>query len=510
MNNRKTGLVLSYAETVLNMLCGLFLSSFLLRVLGDFEYGLYQTMSAFVNYLVILEFGTGTVMCRHLLVAKDSNDPDKKKRIMTTLWYMTLVLGVLILAIGTAFGLSIRKIYAQTIPAEKMSYAVKIFAVMVVYLLASFFTQTLSGTFIGNENYNIGNIIQISKIASRTLILLVAVISVRYSIVIALCDAVISLVIFLFTVVYVKKKYAFSFHPRYFDKAVVRSSLPLCVALLLQTIVNQANNNVDKFIIGIKMNMESVSLYSVALYIYTMFSSITTKPITMYMPQVADNMRKGLRGRELAKTLIPSGRLVSLIGGTILFGFVVVGRQFIQIIYGAAYLKAWMIALILLAPTFINMTGGCIINVLDILNKRQIRSYMLMITTAINILLTVWFIDLWGITGAVIATAISLVAGQIILLNIYYYKAISINVWRLYLDAYKGIVPAQIVAAAIGFISCYFIKNVYISFLVGGVVFLVAEFGLFMLFGLNAREKTKVKGICQKIVKMFFKTEIKR
>lgn len=501
MNNRKTGLLLSYAETVLNMLCGLLLSSFLLKVLGDFEYGLYQTMSAFVNYLVILEFGTGTVMCRHLLVAKGSEDPNEQKRIMATLWYMTLALGVLILAVGMAFGFSIPKIYSNTIPPEKMAYAMRVFGVMIVYLLASFFTQTLSGTFIGNENYNIGNIIQITKIASRTIILLVAVRSVKYSIVIALCDAVISLLIFLFTAIYVKKKYAFSFNPRNFDRGVLRSSMPLCIALLLQTIINQANNNVDKFIIGIKMNMESVSLYSVALYIYTMFSSVTTKPITMYMPQVADNMRKGLRGKELTQTLVFPGRLVALIGGTIMFGFAVVGRQFIEIIYGAAYSKAWLIALILLAPAFVNMTGGCVINVLDILNKRQVRSYMLMITTAVNIVLTIWFINLWGVLGAVIATAISLIAGQIILLNIYYYKAISINVWRLYIDAYRGIVPAQILAAAVGFASCCFIKNIYISFLVGGGSFLAAEFGLFMLFGFNTGERAKVKAVCKKIAR---------
>ena len=277
--------------------------------------------------------------------------------------------------------------------------------------------------------------------------------------------------------------------------------MPLCIALLLQTIINQANNNVDKFIIGIKMNMESVSLYSVALYIYTMFSSVTTKPITMYMPQVADNMRKGLRGKELTQTLVFPGRLVALIGGTIMFGFAVVGRQFIEIIYGAAYSKAWLIALILLAPAFVNMTGGCVINVLDILNKRQVRSYMLMITTAVNIVLTIWFINLWGVLGAVIATAISLIAGQIILLNIYYYKAISINVWRLYIDAYRGIVPAQILAAAVGFASCCFIKNIYISFLVGGGSFLAAEFGLFMLFGFNTGERAKVKAVCKKIAR---------
>ncbi len=502
MNNRKTGLILSYTETVVNMVCGLFLSSFLLRVLGDFEYGLYQTMSAFVSYLVILEFGTGTVMCRHLLVAKETSDPERKNKITATLWYITLVLGVLILAVGTVFAFSIRKIYVNTIPAEQMSYAVKIFSVMLLYLLFSFFNQTLSGTFIGNENYNIGNIIQISRILCRAVILTVAVVSVKLSIVIAICDAVISFAVLMFTAVYVKRKYAFSFRLRDFDRDVLRDSLPLCIALLLQTVINQANNNVDKFIISIRMNMESVSLYSVAMYIFAMFSSITTKPITMYMPQVAENMRKGLRGKALAKSLVPSGRLVALVGGTVVFGFAVVGRQFIEIVYGKEYTMAWVVALILLVPAFVNMTGGNVENVLDVLNKRQVRSYMLTLTTAINIVLTVWFVGFWGIIGAAVATAISIALGHLTFLNIYYYKALSMNIWALYIDSYKGIVPAQIIAALIGMASCFFIENKYVSFAVGGVVFVVAEFVFLMLFGFNEGERKNVKKLFCKIKKL--------
>lgn len=58
-SSRGVGISISYINTALNMICGLFLSSFLLRHLGDNEYGLYQTVAAFATYLVLLEFGAG-------------------------------------------------------------------------------------------------------------------------------------------------------------------------------------------------------------------------------------------------------------------------------------------------------------------------------------------------------------------------------------------------------------------------------------------------------------------
>ena len=74
MGNRKAGIILSYTNTLLNMAVGLFLSAFLLRMLGDSEYGMYQTMSSFATYLVLLEFGTGTVMARNLSVCRSKEN----------------------------------------------------------------------------------------------------------------------------------------------------------------------------------------------------------------------------------------------------------------------------------------------------------------------------------------------------------------------------------------------------------------------------------------------------
>ena len=77
--SRNWGMVISYLSTFLNMVFGLVLSSFLLRRLGDAEYGLYQTVSAFAAYLVMLEFGTGTVMSRNIAVCRSRNEEEKIK-----------------------------------------------------------------------------------------------------------------------------------------------------------------------------------------------------------------------------------------------------------------------------------------------------------------------------------------------------------------------------------------------------------------------------------------------
>ncbi len=498
MNNRKTGIALSYGYTILNMLSGLFLSSFLLRCLGDFEYGLYQTVSAFVSYLVILEFGTGTVMCRNLLLARKANDEERIKRVTSTMFYITAVLAVVIFAVGVVFELCIPTIYAKNIPADKLLYAQQIFAVMLIYLLVSFFTQTLSGMYLGNENYTISNAVNIVKLIARLLLLVVFVWFYDYAITIALVDAVISVGALLFSLIYVKSKYAFSIKLKHFDKRILLESMPLCFALLLQVLINQANSSVGKFVISIKMTMESVSLYSVAMYIFNMFSSVTTIPITMYMPQVSKNINNGVIENGLEGTLISSGRLNTVVGGSLLFGFIAVGKPFINIVYGGKYELAWIYAIIVLVPMFLNMIMGCTINVLDILNKRQIRSYILLFSTAINIVLSIILTDRYGMIGAIIGTTAGLLLGQVLLINIYYKVKLSINVLKIYMRSFKGLLISQVLAMLIGGTAAYFIGNQILSFLVGGVLFVTVEVVCLMVFGLNKQEKDAVGRVLSK------------
>lgn len=477
------------------MVCGLFLSSFLLRSLGDSEYGLYQTISAFATYLVLLEFGTGTVMSRNIAVCKANGRNEDLDRNISTIWFITVTLSALIILLSAVFYFSIGTIYKNTMTVEQVSYAKKIFIFVTVYLIFSFYTQTLNGMLLGYEQYTFSQTLNCIRIILRTGLLVGIILYKPYAIVIAFTDMVLSFLILVLTWFYCKKHYNVKFKFENFDKGILIEALPFCLALMIQALVNQANNNVDKFVIGAMVSMESVAIYSVAQYIYSVFSSVTTIPITMYLPQVAKDISAGKKGKEFTDTLVEPCRLVVLVGGAIIFGFFAVGKQFIKIVYGANYNAAWIYTLIIMIPMFINMTNGILINVLDVLKKRIVRSWVLLGTTVLNIILTVIFIKTIGIIGAVIATAIATLLGQVLIMNIYYDRKLGIKVMRLFVQSYKGILPVFTVASAISFIIARFITNDILSFALGGILFIITSLILLLLLGLNENEKTKFKSI---------------
>ena len=501
--SRGLGIALSYANTVMNMISGLVLSSFLLLSLGDTEYGLYQTVSSFSSYLVLLEFGTGTVMTRNISVALNRYEGKEQEEIIdrnvSTVWVISLVLSAVMAIGGLIFYLNLGNIYANTMDPSQIAYAKRIMLILFANIIVGYLNQNSNGFLLAHEEYTFANFLSLIRIVIRTLSLIALISLFKYAILIAIVDLTLSVLIFVITFVYSRTRYRVRISLRCFDKQIFIQSIPLCVALLLQTLTNQANNNVDKFVLGIMMNLESVALYSVTQFVFSMFASIGTIPVVMFMPEVSKNMARKLSPMEFNKTLVHPCRLTVLICGSILCGFFAVGKQFISLLYGTDKADAWLYALIILVPMFFNMSNTVIINVLDIANKRLARSLALLGTTIANIILTVWFISLWGIIGAVIATAITMMIGNVIIMNIYYQKKLGIRVFYLFKEAYKGILPFQIIAGVAVFFVARLIPSPMLSLLAGGVLYLVLSLIPIYFLGIKQDEKQKIHSVLKRM-----------
>jgi len=499
MNSRKSGLLLSYGYFVLSAVVSIFISSFVIRTIGKTDYGVYQAIAAFVNYLTLLEFGTGRIMSRNIsLLKKDGSEDLEIKKNISTVIALNGGLMLVILAAAVCFWLSLGAIYQKSMSAEQILMAKRLFFFPVLSLGISFFQQSFNGVLIGYENYSFEKVVAIGKLIVRSL-LLVLVLSIRSDIYwYVIIDTTVNVIAFLIIVLHVclKMKVPLSFS--YFDGKILKSILPLCFAMLLQGLVTTMNNTLDKFLIGVMMTPEDVTVYSIAMTVYSMFSTIACLPMGMYMPAVAKSMRQGLKGKELTETMLQPCRFNILITGLIIAGFAIVGRQFVVMLYGEDFILAWYCAMIVMIPMFFNTANDIVINVLDVLKKRHIRSIILTATTVLNFVLTILGIRYIGMMGASLATGIATLL-QVIILNIYYQTKIEIDVLYLFRKGFAGIIPSMLVALVVALPMYFFIKNVYASFFVCGIVFILVFAFLYIFFGANDLEKEKIRHMVNKL-----------
>lgn len=500
MKKRGLGIALSYTNTFLNMITGLFLSSFLILQLGEEKYGVYQTIASFANYLVLLEFGTGTVITRNLSICRNRGESlEATEKNISTIWSITIFLSLVIALVSVVFYFSLDSVYSKSMTPEQIADGKNMLVFIVIFLLASFYTQTLNGIMLAYEDYTYSSSTSIARITIRTLLLVVLVLGIKQAIVIAVVDAAVGIGIAMFGYFYARVKFKIKINCKSFDKLILKSSLPICLAIFLQAIVNQANNNVGKFIIGVSIGPEAVTLYSVGLYVFSIFSALTTIPVSLYAPQVTKDILAGAEGRELTKKLIQPSRLIVIVGGSVLFGFFAAGNQFVTLVYGTERIIAWPIALILMTPAFINMTSAICVNVLDVKNKRLSRSLILLFTTILNVVITILLIDRWGIIGAAISTGACTLIGQVIIMSIYYSRVIGLKMIYLFYNAYKGILIFQMLGSIVGYFIGTLVSNTILSFLVAGCSYVAVAFGGYLLFGQNESEKQAISHMISKI-----------
>ena len=65
VNQLKAGAFLSYLSIGLNNIIGLIYTPFMLRMMGQSEYGLYSLVASIVAYLTVLDLGFGNAIVRY-------------------------------------------------------------------------------------------------------------------------------------------------------------------------------------------------------------------------------------------------------------------------------------------------------------------------------------------------------------------------------------------------------------------------------------------------------------
>ena len=115
------------------------------------------------------------------------------------------------------------------------------------------------------------------------------------------------------------------------------------------------------------------------------------------------------------------------------------------------------------------------------------------------VLLSIPLIKIWGPSGAALGTAISLILGNCLFMNYYYYKKIGLDIIYFWKQILK-FAPAFIAPVALGiYISNWWNMDTFSRFLVAGCGYLVVFVISMWFLGMNENEKSMDLGPLQKI-----------
>lgn len=492
VTSKKIAIIFSYVNNVISIVINIFWGPYLIHTLGDVEYGIYQMVASFAGYLVLMNFGTGLVMVRYVSLYNAKQQKKAQSNFIAICLTITAGLAVLIAIVSTILYFGLDGFYA-TLNEAQLSHAKKIYIVVVGNIICTLLYQAFDGIILAYERYMFSQSWTMVKTIIRVVIIAVLISKEPNAIIISCVDLSLSLLYLILGIYYVKVHLKVTWKLMYWDKVLLQEIISFSLAIFLQAFVSQVNNNVDKTLLGAMVSPESVSLYSLAMSISTIFSALSTALIGICLPQFTKILASTSDKNKVISAAVKPARIQFLISTAVLFGFILCGKDFVTVWAGKEYSQVWDIALILMVPMYFQNLTSIMEAVLNAMGKRLIRSVILTVAAVGNVCVSIYLIKKIGIIGAPIGTAIATIVFSVIVLNIYYQFGIGLHINRLILETAKGLWKGGVIAFVITLPFSIFIDCGFWGLLIKGGIF-IATLSIFeLIFGFSDYEKQELK-----------------
>ncbi len=431
-DEKKLGIIIQYINILLNISITVFFTPFLIRQLGDSEYGLYRIVQSFAGQLSIMTFGIGILVTRNIVRFDTLGQKKEKENFLAMSGFIAGVLFLLIILIGFILYLSIDSIFGKTLNSLELSKIKILYWILVVNVAFSVLNDFNTGIISGHERFIFRNGAIFFRSIIRVCIIYFLLLLHGDSIVIVSTDLFLTVLLFLVnsTFSFFALKERIKYH--YFDKHELFVAITFSFAIFLQAIVNQVNQNLDGVILGSLTDTKTVTLYSIGLTIFNMFNSFTLVIGTVFTPQATRLVTRNASADELTDFVIAPGRIQFMLGCLIISTFVIFGREFIRYWVGSSYSSAYKIGLILMIPALIPLVQNVTNSILDAMMKRLTRSLILIAMALIHVAASILLVKKFGYIGAAYGTAISFIVGNLIFVNIYLSVVTPLQLRRMY------------------------------------------------------------------------------
>ena len=490
--SKKASVMVSYLTIFFNSVCNLILTPLYLHYLGVENYGLYQMVYSVAHYILILDFGINLTMIKYISMYKVKGQQREESNFAAHSLLVVALIIAAILLIGFILNGLLTRIYPSITSAEA-PIAHTLFLLMVVNVAFAVLEHYFQGVVLANEHFVVQKLTALVKVVMKIVLTLILLRIGLGMIALALVDLALTLCALLLLSIYSFRILSFRIRFTGFDRALTTGMLAFMFAVFLQSIVAYVNNLVDKTILGIMTTKTDVVVYSVAMTFITLLSSLSHAISGIFLPQATKVIHAGAGRKELTAFVVRPGRLQFMICGSILAGFSLFGREFITLWVGKDQIGAWAVALIIMASSLIPQVEETAQSILDVKNKRMVRSLIMLALSAVNVAVTVVLVGKFGMIGAPVGTAIAFIVGYLIL-NIYYDRRIGIDVPAMLRGIFSGTWLSVLCASLLsGLLNFVFPRYAWLTLILKILCYCLCFLVFQLLWGFRARERDDLR-----------------
>jgi len=396
----------SLVVRIVGVVAGLFVSIVLGRTLGSEGIGLIRLSQNIVGLLLIISlFGMRNVLIKEIAIGYAKKDMQYIGNLMKTAYFLngliTIFISVVLILITPWISLNVFNEPRLTI----------ILVIAIIAMIPKVYSQIFSSGLIGY------NKIWQSSLADNTLTSVIAgiilfflwLLKLEITIVrVAVSYAVGNLLVMLSLGLYWKKLFLYKKRKKIIVRTVLKTAIPFFILSSSNTIIG----NAAVIILGWFENSKQVGLYSVALGLSVLSSFFLQITNTVIAPKLA-SMFANKKMKEMEKMVHQISKGLAVIALIPLLIFIVGGKYLLSI-WGAEFIDAYWILIILSIGQFFNVLTGCVGVLLNMCGLEKLQVRITGVFLIVNLVLNFLLINYWGIIGAAISTSVIVISSNIV------------------------------------------------------------------------------------------------
>lgn len=489
INQLKFGIYLSYISLFVSNVTNLILTPFIIRSLGQSQYGLYSLIGVLVGYLAVLDFGLSNTTVRFVAKYRAENDKKEEENFLSSTLIIYSFISIIVLVLGTIIYFNLNSIFENSLTSEEIEIAKIMYIILLINLGLTLPMNLFKGIITGYERFVFPKVITITRTLLRAIIIFILLSFGFKAIAIVLVDAILNVILMILNMVYCFTKIRVRFKLHYFSINLLKEIFSYSSLIFISVIVDQFYWRIGHLVLGIVASTSEVAVFSVGMTIGQYFISFSTAISGVFLPKITKMVVKKASGKELTDILIKTGRLQFYILGLVLSGFILFGKSFINLWAGPNYRESWIIALMVMLPLLIVLTQTIGISILQAKNMHGFRAFVYLGISVINLFISIFLAKEFGAIGAAAGTILSLIVGNIIVMNLYYQFKVHLNMIKFFREVFGSLMLPMIVSVGIGSFLLLIPNNSWTILFIQCILYCFIYFFVNWKFGMNDYEK---------------------
>lgn len=500
VKQRKVGAALSYLNIIAKNLVNFMYVPFLLRFVGQANYGLFQMTNSVMTSLTLLSMGFSSAYVRFYMVYKVKKHSQAGIKKLNAMYLIIFsVISLLALLIGSLLVLNVNVLFSRSLTTSQLGLTRNLMTIMILNIALAFISSVFDANISVNQQFTFQQTRQLMQTFLVPLIVVPLILLGVGVISIVITQLIVTFSFLLININYCLHKLNMRFDFHQLPVHLLKELTLFSFFIFLNQVVDLVNNNMPNFVLGMFQGAKMVATFAIAVQVKNMFFMLSTSLSNVFVPRVNELVSSGQGTDVLTNLMIKVGRIQMSLLLFVMGGFIVVGRYFVNVWAGPANAEAYILIILMTLPVIIPLSQNVGIEIQKAMNKHIFRSIFYVVFAVINIVITVIGSINFGLIGAAMGYVVSILCANGVAMNWYYHARMGLNMKRYWRQTLGVTIPFISVTALLLVVGHFIAVDSLSRFLIFGVVYVLLYALAYLKFSANQYEKGLVSNMVSRI-----------